>query len=57
MSNCQTVKFLWYKTTLFYVRSYAPCSLNYFPLLPASCTFMHHAPDSLAVLAPILPAP
>ncbi len=40
-----------------YVRSYAPCSLNYLLLLPAPWTFLHHAPGSLAVLAPILLAP
>ena len=46
-----------YKTAWFYGTPYAPCSLNYFLLLPAPWSFLHPAPGSLDVLAPILLAP
>ena len=49
--------FLWYKTPWFYGTLYAPCSLNYFLLLPAPWSFLHPVPGSLVVLDPILPAP
>ncbi len=50
-------KCLQYKTPWIYGTPYAPCSLNYFLLLPAPWSFLHAAPGSLVNLDPILPAP